>query len=137
MNLTHTAACSGVTACSSRCHRPPLCSVVPCTPFGRHTRIHKHKLSANASNGRSSGRYVVRRDPYDSLNPDLDEIQLDDAYYEEIGMTREDAMRQQKEMLHNIDPDAMLLDDIGKVDESLPEEWRKAIESLEVYGPQV
>lgn len=31
-------------------------------------------------------------------NPDLDEVVLDDAYYEEIGMTREQAMRQQQEV---------------------------------------
>ena len=31
-------------------------------------------------------------------NPDLDEIVLDDAYYEEIGMTREQAMRQQQDV---------------------------------------
>lgn len=31
-------------------------------------------------------------------NPDLDEIVLDDAYYQEIGMTREQAMRQQQEV---------------------------------------
>lgn len=31
-------------------------------------------------------------------NPDLDDIVLDDAYYEEIGMTREQAMRQQQEV---------------------------------------
>jgi hypothetical protein len=31
-------------------------------------------------------------------NPDLEEIVLDDAYYQEIGMTREQAMRQQQEV---------------------------------------
>lgn len=31
-------------------------------------------------------------------NPDLDEIRLDDEYYKEIGMTREQAMQQQQEV---------------------------------------
>lgn len=110
---------------------------MPCAPCSHIVCPQKRAVALNASPKNPAGRSVARRDTSELLNPDLDEMQLDDAYYAEIGMTREEAMRQQKEMLYNIDPDAMLLDDIGKVDESLPEEWRNAIESLEVYGPQV
>jgi hypothetical protein len=71
-------------------------------------------------------------------NPDLDELELDESYYEEIGMTREQAMQQQRDTMFAVDPEAVTLDDLASVDASaLPEEWRKAIENLEVYGPQV
>jgi hypothetical protein len=42
-------------------------------------------------------------------NPDLDEIVLDDAYYQEIGMTREQAMRQQQEVRQPAGVDVTLL----------------------------
>jgi hypothetical protein len=73
-----------------------------------------------------------------SSNPDLDEIELDEEYYQEIGMTREQAMQQQREIMFALDPEAVALDDLTSVDAAvLPEEWRKAIENLQVYGPQV
>lgn len=41
----------------------------------------------------------------DRDNPDLDELELDDSYYEEIGMTREEAMQQQQEVRkHGLKP---------------------------------
>jgi hypothetical protein len=71
-------------------------------------------------------------------NPDLDDLELDETYYQEIGMTREQALQQQREMMFALDPEAVALDDLASVDAAaLPEEWRKAIENLQVYGPQV
>lgn len=83
--------------------------------------------ASSSSNARSS-----------SSNPDLDDLQLDESYYDEIGMTREQAMQQQRDTMFALDPEAVALDDLASVDASaLPEEWRKAIENLQVYGPQV
>jgi hypothetical protein len=65
-------------------------------------------------------------------------LELDETYYQEIGMTREQAQQQQREMMFALDPEAVTLDDLASVDAAaLPEEWRKAIENLQVYGPQV
>jgi hypothetical protein len=65
-------------------------------------------------------------------------LELDETYYQEIGMTREQAQQQQREMMFALDPEAVALDDLASVDAAaLPEEWRKAIENLQVYGPQV
>eukprot|EP00775_Hariotina_reticulata_P003320 gene3320-3597_t len=94
--------------------------------------------SLNVSTSSSAGRKLSDDEAvaWAADNPDLDEIVLDDAYYEEIGMTREQAMRQQQELMYSVDPEAMPLDQMASVNEDLPEEWRKAIENLEVYGPQ-
>jgi hypothetical protein len=95
--------------------------------------------SLNVFSPSSAGRKLSDEEvpPWASDNPDLDEVVLDDAYYEEIGMTREQAMRQQQELMYSVDPEAMPLDEMASVSQDLPEEWRKAIENLEVYGPQV
>lgn len=109
---------------------------------------HTHRVSLHAVNPRQQHERPVSGLPARSStavaaaskahNPDLDGIQLDDAYYAEIGMTREESMRQQREILYSVDPEAVPLDDLASVDSStLPEEWRQAIENLEVYGPQV
>jgi hypothetical protein len=51
--------------------------------------------SSSSSSSSSSSYSAASADP---LNPDLDEIVLDDAYYAEMGMTREQALAQQREV---------------------------------------
>lgn len=55
-------------------------------------------LKAATTAGGSSRRPSLAAASGRNDNPDLDEIMLDDDYYQEIGMTREQAMRQQQEV---------------------------------------
>jgi hypothetical protein len=102
------------------------------TPLGLPAASRRVPAAAASSSSSSNARTSK------GSNPDLDELELDESYYEEIGMTREQAMQQQRDMMFSLDPEAVTLDDLASVDgTALPEEWRKAIENLQVYGPQV
>lgn len=90
-----------------------------------------------------------------SVQDDIDDIILNEEYYSEFGMTRDDALRQQ--LLANIeeDPDAMPADAAaaqaaaigsrreaaGRIsnghNDDLGADLRQQIEDLEPYGPEV
>jgi hypothetical protein len=57
-------------------------------------RRSRARTAVAGTSSRSAGTAAASRND----NPDLDEIVLDDEYYQEIGMTREQAMRQQQEV---------------------------------------
>lgn len=74
--------------CKHTCHNTT-------TPSATHTRS---TCSGGSSGSSSRGSRRAAAAASRRENPDLDEIVLDDEYYAEIGMTREQAMRQQREV---------------------------------------
>jgi hypothetical protein len=86
---------------------------------------------------------------------EFDDLVLDDAYYEEMGMTRAQALAQQQELLSSIDPEAVPLGlpglplPLGQRHQGrppavagheaglLPPGLQSALDALEVYGPPV
>lgn len=81
-----TSSSSSIAGAACRQPRAPLApSAAP--------RASTHSTTSTSTTKTTTTAGAAAKD-----NPDLDEIVLDDSYYAEIGMTREQAMRQQQEV---------------------------------------
>ena len=91
-----------------------------------------------ASQRRPSRTSATAKDRVVSAPEDLDSVVLDDAYYKEMGMSKQDIEDQQALAADDIDPEAedFKLEDLFSPREGTPQEIIDAYFNKDIYGPE-
>jgi hypothetical protein len=132
---THTHRAARLGALLRRLHRPlilahqrnaiTLCRAAPNAP--------------KSDTGPGVGRAADNPMDDDALEPSYDDLVLDDEYYKEMGVTKEEALGEMEASAEDLDPDGMNIsfDDVAAVSEDVPESVRQVFESKDMFGPEV
>lgn len=141
------AAVAGVAQCRAlftmkpqlrRFCTPQSPSALPAVDFLRATRPYlvprRNIRQPRSSEPNASNRMIGSEEEYD-----FDNIQLDDNYYRELGISSADAADEQQWSASDADPEGVDLDynRISGLAEDVPEHLRGFLEGTEdLYGPQ-
>lgn len=107
----------------------------PCAAFARPLQP---ALPSGARSTRQSPLCAAHSAPA-NRDADFDDLVLDDGYYREIGITREEAEEQRQASASDIDPEGFDfgLDGLSGLSDQVPEHLRGLLEGTEeTYGPQ-